>query len=88
MDLTAASTVIFYSSGFKYSEHLQAEDRCHRIGQERSVTYVRLWADCGIEDRIRLALKAKKNVLEMFRKEVDKIKKTSKKGLREFINSL
>lgn len=88
LDLTAASTVFFYSSGFKYSEHLQAEDRCHRIGQERPVTYVRIWADCGIEDRIRLALEKKKNVLEMFRKEVDKVKKTSKTGLRAFINSL
>lgn len=87
LDLTAASTVIFYSCGFKYSEHVQAEDRCHRIGQTRPVTYVRLWADCGIENRIRLALEAKKNVLEMLKREVDKIKKTGKQSLREMIMS-
>ena len=87
LDLTAASTVIFYSCGFKYSEHVQAEDRCHRIGQTRPVTYVRLWADCGIENRIRLALEAKKNVLEMFKREVEKIKKTGKQSLREMIMS-
>ncbi len=74
LDLTAASTVIFYGNGFKYSTRIQAEDRCHRIGQKRPVTYIDLWADCGIEGRIRDALATKGSVVERFKEEVDAVK--------------
>lgn len=88
LDLTAASTVIFYARGFKYSENVQAEDRCHRIGQSQSVTYVSLWADCGIEDRIADAMRRKGNALERLRAEVEKVKTSNKEKLREFVLSL
>lgn len=88
LDLTAASTVIFYARGFKYSENIQAEDRCHRIGQCRTVTYISLWADCGIEDRIWKALCKKEGALERLREEIDKVKKSGKDKLREYIMAL
>jgi len=88
LDLTAASTVIFYARGFKYSENIQAEDRCHRIGQSRPVAYISLWADCGIEDRISDALVHKGNALERLRTEIDKVKQSGKDKLRAFVLSL
>ncbi|HHD56138.1 MAG TPA: DEAD/DEAH box helicase, partial [Desulfobulbaceae bacterium] len=66
LDLTAASTVIFYANTFKYSSRIQAEDRCYRIGQEKPVTYIDLWTNCGIENKIRRALKDKKDVANYF----------------------
>ncbi len=38
--LTAANTVIYYSNGYDLEKRLQSEDRAHRIGQKKSVTYV------------------------------------------------
>ena len=88
LDLTAAATVIFYARGFKYSENIQAEDRCHRIGQSRPVTYISLWADCGIEDRISSAIARKGNALDRLRTEIDKVKQSGKDKLRAFVLSL
>ncbi len=88
LDLTNASTVIFYARGFKYSENIQAEDRCHRIGQPWPVTYISLWADCGIEDRIAAAHAHKGNALQRLREEIDKIKASGKDRLRAFVLSL
>jgi SNF2 family DNA or RNA helicase len=38
--LTAASNVIYYSNGYDLEKRLQSEDRAHRIGQKKAVTYV------------------------------------------------
>ncbi|MHB1490004.1 MAG: SNF2-related protein [Cellulomonas sp.] len=88
LDFTESATAFFYSCGFKFSEHIQAEDRNHRIGQVRPVTYIELWTHCGIEDRIRDALRSKEGILEKFRSEVDKVKTTKKDRLRELVKSL
>lgn len=88
LDFTESATVFFYSCSFKFSEHIQAEDRNHRIGQMRPVTYIELWTRCGIEERIRDAILSKENVLEKFRLEVNKVKTTKKDRLRELVKSL
>lgn len=43
--LTAASTVVYYSNTYALEDRLQSEDRCHRIGQKQSVTYVDILAE-------------------------------------------
>jgi len=43
--LTAASLVIYYSNTYSLEDRLQSEDRCHRIGQTKSVTYVDILAE-------------------------------------------
>ena len=40
--LTQANTVIYYSNGYDLEKRLQSEDRAHRIGQKKTVTYVDL----------------------------------------------
>lgn len=83
LTLNEAHYVIFYNNAFKYSERIQAEDRCHRIGQEYKVTYVNIHCSYSIDDRIGAALAKKGNVVEDFKEEIDKVKdqKAKIKGL-------
>jgi SNF2 family DNA or RNA helicase len=57
--LTAASTVVYYTNSYDLEHRLQSEDRCHRIGQTRSVTYVDLVAEATVDERVIAALRAK-----------------------------
>ena len=89
IDLTDAATVIFYGNGFKYSERIQAEDRCNRIGQTRLVSYFDIWANCGIEERISSALAKKSDVVSEFKKEVDIIKSEGQyEKIKQLVESL
>lgn len=65
---------IFYENEFKYAHRIQAEDRSHRIGQTQPVTYVDLYSNSGIDDRIRKALVKKQDVVRSFRAEIQKRK--------------
>lgn len=87
LTLNEAHYVVFYNNGFKYSERLQAEDRCHRIGQNHKVTYIDIHCSCGIDDRIATALANKQNAAQSFREEVEK-NITDKKKLKELIKNL
>lgn len=89
LDMTAASYMVFYTNGFKYSERLQAEDRIHRIGQTRRCVYIDLDSGTGIEERIFEALRRKGNALATFRDEVEKVKRSgTRKRVRELVASL
>jgi SNF2 family DNA or RNA helicase len=60
--LTAASTVIYYSNGYDLEKRLQSEDRAHRIGQKKTVTYVDLIAEDTVDNKIVKALRKKVNI--------------------------
>jgi len=60
--LTAANTVIYYSNGYDLEKRLQSEDRAHRIGQKKSVTYVDIMADDTVDEKIVQALRKKINI--------------------------
>ena len=60
--LTAASTVIYYSNGYDLEKRLQSEDRAHRIGQEKSVTYIDFIAPKTVDEKIVKALRNKINI--------------------------
>jgi SNF2 family DNA or RNA helicase len=62
LTLNAASTVIFYSNDYSYANRIQAEDRCHRGGQTKSVTYIDLICPRTIDIKILGVLKNKKNL--------------------------
>ena len=60
--LTAANTVIYYSNGYDLEKRLQSEDRAHRIGQKKNVTYVDIIAEDTVDEKIVKALRDKTNV--------------------------
>lgn len=57
--LTAAAYTIYETLSWRYDFYAQSQDRNHRIGQTRSVTYVRLIAADTIEEAIIAALERK-----------------------------
>ena len=60
--LTEANTVVYYSNGYDLEKRLQSEDRAHRIGQKKTVTYIDLIAEDTIDEKIVEALRKKINI--------------------------
>jgi SNF2 family DNA or RNA helicase len=59
LTLTAASTMVYYSNSFDLEKRLQSEDRAHRIGQTKNVTYIDLIAVGTVDEKIVKALRSK-----------------------------
>ena len=62
--LTAAANVAFLELAWTPAKHDQAEDRTHRIGQDRSVTAWYLLAAGTIDERIATLLAEKRDVVD------------------------
>ena len=62
LTLTAANTGIYYSNGYDLEKRLQSEDRAHRIGQKKSVTYIDIMAEETVDQKIVKALRKKINI--------------------------
>ena len=60
--LTQANTVIYYSNGYDLEKRLQSEDRAHRIGQNKKVTYVDIICEDTVDEKIQKALRKKINI--------------------------
>ena len=60
--LTAANTVVYFSNGYDLEKRIQSEDRAHRIGQKKSVTYVDIIAEDTVDEKIVKALRSKINI--------------------------
>jgi len=60
--LTAANTVIYYSNGYDLEKRLQSEDRAHRIGQKKNVTYIDIIAEKTVDEKIQESLRKKINI--------------------------
>ena len=59
LNLTKASTVIYFSNSFNLEIRQQSEDRAHRIGQENKVTYIDLIAKGTIDEFVLKSLNQK-----------------------------
>jgi len=60
--LTSANTVIYYSNGYDLEKRLQSEDRAHRIGQKKNVTYIDIIAEKTVDEKIQESLRKKINI--------------------------
>ena len=60
--LVQANTVIYYSNGYDLEKRMQSEDRAHRIGQKKTVTYVDIIADDTVDTKIVKSLRKKINI--------------------------
>jgi len=60
--LTAAEYVHYYSNTFSLEKREQSEDRAHRIGQTKNVTYIDYVVRRTADKKVMLALKNKKDV--------------------------
>lgn len=61
-DALSAQTVIYYANSYNLHHRLQSEDRCHRIGQRRSVNYIDLVAADTIDEEVVGSLIEKFNI--------------------------
>ena len=59
LNLTKANTVIYFSNSFNLEVRQQSEDRAHRIGQKKSVTYIDLIAKGTIDEFVLKSLNQK-----------------------------
>jgi SNF2 family DNA or RNA helicase len=59
LDLTEASVCVYFSRDFRLDTRLQSEDRLHRIGQTKAVTYIDIVTPNTIDDHVRKALRQK-----------------------------
>ena len=65
LTLTKASLVIYHDQDWSLEVRQQSEDRAHRIGQLKNVTYIDLIAHGTVDEKIREALMQKKNLADM-----------------------
>ncbi|MEA3340004.1 MAG: DEAD/DEAH box helicase [Chloroflexota bacterium] len=72
--LTAASNVVFLELGWTPALHDQAEDRCHRIGQDSSVNIYYLMADKTIDASIAAMLESKREVIDQITEDENALK--------------
>ena len=59
LTLTEATLAVYFSNSFSLEDRLQSEDRCHRTGQTKSVTYVDLVIDLHVDKLVQAALASK-----------------------------
>jgi len=57
-----ADLVVYYGNNYDLEHRSQSEDRAHRVGQTRSVTYVDLVARDTVDEKILVALRRKINL--------------------------
>ncbi|XP_058508375.1 lymphoid-specific helicase [Solea solea] len=80
INLTAADTVIIFDSDWNPQADLQAQDRCHRIGQTKPVLVYRLVTGNTIDQKILERASAKRKLEQMV------IHKNKFKGVRSELN--
>ena len=65
LTLHAATTMIYFSNNFSLEDRLQSEDRAHRIGQTKNVTYIDFVATDTLDEKIVQALRSKKAIADL-----------------------
>jgi len=87
INLIAADTCIIYDSDWNPQQDLQAQDRCHRIGQTRPVVIFRLITQNTIDENIVQRAQAKRAIEKLivhqdkFKSGITSLKETTQKVL-------
>ena len=76
LNLQFCHNIIFYSNDFDLATRLQAEDRVHRIGQEKTVNIYDICCEYTIDVFIANCLQNKSNLLDSFKKQISIWKET------------
>lgn len=76
LNLQFCHNIIFYSNDFDLATRLQAEDRVHRIGQEKTVNIYDICCGYTIDVFIANCLQNKSNLLDSFKKQISIWKET------------
>jgi SNF2 family DNA or RNA helicase len=63
--LTASDLVVYYSNSFSVEARVQSEDRTHRIGQTRSVTYIDLITEKTVDEYVLKMIGRKKKIADL-----------------------
>uniref|UniRef100_A0A914X7S9 Uncharacterized protein n=1 Tax=Plectus sambesii TaxID=2011161 RepID=A0A914X7S9_9BILA len=94
LNLVAADTVIFYDSDWNPQMDLQAQDRCHRIGQTRPVVVYRLASKGTIDESIIKRARQKRRLeriviqSERFTLNSSEAERLSPEDLRQLLESV
>jgi len=88
LTLTESAYSIFYENEFKYANRLQAEDRIHRIGQQRRPSYIDIVCSNSIDTRIMDSHAKKGDAVHDFRQQVERVKGADRKGLKVIFRGL
>ena len=86
--LTAARYAIYETLSWRYDHYAQSQDRIHRIGQDRPVTYLRLIAADTIEEVIVEALERKSRLAGALLGDLDGLPAISRLTPDEFCRML
>jgi SWI/SNF-related matrix-associated actin-dependent regulator 1 of chromatin subfamily A len=85
LTLTAADTVLFTDLDWTPANHLQAEDRAHRIGQKNNVNVHYLIVPNTIEEKMWKVLHRKKDIVKSI---IEGENTSMKSGVREVLEQL
>lgn len=85
INLASADTVILFDSDWNPQQDLQAQDRAHRIGQERPVIVYRLATKGTVEETLLMSADAKRRLEKLVIKKGDL--KSLAKNLREDVDA-
>jgi SNF2 family DNA or RNA helicase len=65
VNLTEACYAVYFNNDYSLDKRDQSEDRCHRIGQTKSVIYIDMLAKGTLDFRVLSVLRDKKDVQQM-----------------------
>ena len=89
INLTAADTVIFYDVAFNPQVDRQAEDRCHRFGQEKPVTIYKMITSNTVDQHMLSMANRKAKLNDIMLEEGSKKKENTKVWqLRSLLSSV
>lgn len=86
INLASADTVILFDSDWNPQQDLQAQDRCHRIGQKRPVIVYRLATKGTVEEDLLMSADAKRRLEKLVIKKGSFRTMGQKKNLEEDID--